>query len=205
MLDQLQQLLINFSVSESAVVSIYADILLRYTESGRHYHTLSHIQEVLDTAAQLQPLARDYPAIQLAAWFHDIIYNTRTPDNEVQSAVYTESVLSDHAVPPETIQRVSQMIMATAQHTNPAQEPDTYILLDADLAILGRDEARFAQYCQDIRREYEWVAEPDYRAGRVKVLRRFLERPRLYHTPLLYEQLEKQARENLKAEIGRLE
>ena len=204
MLDQWQQLLINFSVRESAALPIYEDIVRRYGEAGRYYHTLAHIDQVLDTAAQLQPLARDYPAIQLAAWFHDIIYNTRTPDNEAQSAAFAESVLAKLAIPPETIRKVGRMIVATATHTNPTHDPDTAILLDADLAILGRDEAVFTQYCRDIRREYAWVPEPDYRSGRIEVLKRFLERPRIYQTSLLYQRLEKRARENLKGEIGRL-
>lgn len=204
MFDRWQHLLINFSVRSAVAEAVYAEIVQHYGEDGRYYHTLTHIEAVLDTAAQLQPLAHNYPAIQLAAWFHDIIYDTRAVDNEAQSAAYAESVLARLAVLPKTIRKVGEMILATADHTNPTQDPDTYILLDADLAVLGRDETAFSQYCQDIRREYEWVPEPAYRSGRIEVLKHFLERPRIYHTPLLYERLESKARENLAGEIGRL-
>lgn len=203
-LDRWETLLIQFSVSKALIAKSFADIVLYYGESGRYYHNLSHIQHVLEVLDELQPLAEDFSAIQLAAWFHDIIYNTRTPDNEIQSAVHAESVLMNLSIPIDTIRKVTQMILATAKHMNPTNDPDTYLLLDADLAILGGDETAFKAYCEAIRKEYEWVAGSEYRSNRIKVLERFLERPRIYHTPPLYERLEAQARKNLLAEIGRL-
>lgn len=201
---QWQQLLINFSVSSPAATSIYEEIVGRYGEEGRYYHTLAHIEQVLETAEQLQQLAHDYPAIQLAVWFHDIVYDSHAADNEAQSAAYAESALTNLSIPPATVRKVGRMILATADHANPTQDADIAILLDADLAVLGSEEAAYARYCREIRREYGWVPEAAYRAGRIKVLERFLERPRIYHTPLLYERLEARARENLREEIGRL-
>jgi predicted metal-dependent HD superfamily phosphohydrolase len=203
-LDRWEALLIQFSVSQALIAKSFADIVLYYGESGRYYHNLSHIQHVLEVLDELQPLADNFAAIQLAAWFHDIIYNTRTPDNEVQSAVHAESVLMNLSIPIDTIRKVNQMIMATAKHLNPTNDPDTYLLLDADLAILGSNEAAFTAYCDAIRKEYKWVADSDYRSNRIKVLNRFLERPRIYQTQPLYKQLETQARKNLLMEIGRL-
>jgi predicted metal-dependent HD superfamily phosphohydrolase len=185
-------------------MAVFEQILIRYGEDGRHYHTLDHVIQVLDAIAELRPLAQDYTAVQLAAWFHDIIYNPQMADNEAQSAAYAESVLMELSVPAETIRKVSQMIRATADHTNPANDPDTTILLDADLAILGSNEAGYLVYSQAIRREYAHVPEAAYRNGRIAALNRFLKRPRIYHTPLLYERLEAQARANMMREIGRL-
>jgi predicted metal-dependent HD superfamily phosphohydrolase len=179
-------------------------MLIRYGEDGRYYHTIAHVEQVLDTIAELEPLAEDYAAVQLAAWFHDIIYNPQMADNEAQSAVYAESVLMGLSVPTETVRKVSRMIRATADHTNPANDPDTMILLDADLAILGSDEAGYLAYSQAIRLEYSHVPEAAYRNGRIAALNRFLKRPRIYHTPLLYKRLETRARENMIGEIGRL-
>lgn len=203
-LDEWLALLINFSVTGEAAVPIFGEIVAQYGQDGRQYHTLAHVEQVLATVAELRHLAHDYPALQLAAWFHDIIYDPRKADNEVQSADYAEAVLMALSIPLETVKKVSRMIMATAEHANPTKDSDTYILLDADLAILGSDEAAFAAYCRAIRREYGHVPEAAYRAGRIEVLNRFLERPRIYHTAPLYERLEGRARQNLMGEIGRL-
>ena len=76
-------------------------------------------------------------------------------------------------------------------------------LLDADLAILAADELLYDAYAEAIRREYAWVPEGDYRAGRVRVLERFLARPRIFFTPPMAE-AETRACDNLAREIGRL-
>jgi len=203
-LEQWEALLIKFSVSRADIVKSFADIVLYYGESGRYYHNLTHIEQVLATIDEFKQLANDYPAIQLAAWFHDIIYNTRTPDNEVQSAVHAEAVLTNLSIPAETIHKVNQMILATAKHLNPTGDPDTAILLDADLAIFGSEPADYERYAEAVRKEYGHIPEANYRLARIKVLNRFLERPQIYHTPPLHEQLEEKAKENLLEEIGRL-
>jgi predicted metal-dependent HD superfamily phosphohydrolase len=78
------------------------------------------------------------------------------------------------------------------------------VLLDADLAILGATEERYRQYAADIRREYAWVPDAEYRAGRASVLEVFLARPRIYWHELTFEEGEARARANLRAELAGL-
>jgi hypothetical protein len=78
---------------------------------------------------------------------------------------------------------------------------DAKVLLDADLSILGADESEYQAYAENIRREYAWVPESDYRKGRRQVLERFLSRPRIFH---FLSKLEGPARQNLAEEIARL-
>jgi predicted metal-dependent HD superfamily phosphohydrolase len=75
------------------------------------------------------------------------------------------------------------------------------VLLEADLAILGANERAYWTYADQIRQEYAWVPEPDYRMGRRQVLDRFLTRPRIFHR---LAHLEEPARTNIAAEIARL-
>ena len=86
----------------------------------------------------------------------------------------------------------------------PAAGRDTGVLLDADLAILGAAPQRYARYAADIRREYAWVRDAEYRAGRAAVLEQFLARPRIYHAQMMYDEGEQRARENLRAELAAL-
>ena len=58
------------------------------------------------------------------------------------------------------------------------------------------------RYAADIRKEYAWVPEPEYRGARGKVLKHFLARPRLYWTDAMYDECETQARENLSRELA---
>ena len=73
--------------------------------------------------------------------------------------------------------------------------------MDADLAIIGADPARYQAYQHAIRREYSWVADTVYQAGRIQVLESFLDRDRLYYTDLLFDELESIALYNIQQEI----
>ncbi len=202
--DQWRQLLIHFSVNEELAATTFEKIMISYGEVGRYYHTLEHIAHVLRTAAKLQHLATDYPAIQLAGWLHDIVYDPHQSDNEAQSVIYAESLMKELNLPSDQVKKVTQMILSTANHQNPTNEMDINILLDADLAILGSDEKNFRRYCEAIRQEYISVDETVYAPARMSILQKFLQRPRIYNTEPLYQRLEIKARNNLLAEINRL-
>jgi predicted metal-dependent HD superfamily phosphohydrolase len=107
---------------------------------------------------------------------------------------------------PDLLTRVATLVRATAHLTDPAGslDPDTQVLLDADLAILGASEERYRRYAADIRKEYAFVSDAAYLAGRAAVLERFLSRPSLYHHPLMIAEGEDAARRNLRAELNDL-
>jgi predicted metal-dependent HD superfamily phosphohydrolase len=57
-----------------------------YGEPARAYHTMAHIIACLDTFVAARHLATAPERIELAIWFHDIVYDTRRGDNEDRSA-----------------------------------------------------------------------------------------------------------------------
>src|SRR4051812_36368693 len=63
----------------------------RYSEPHRHYHTLDHLLAMLDTLAALPLPAASQPAVQLAVWFHDAIYDPKASDNEERSAAFART------------------------------------------------------------------------------------------------------------------
>jgi predicted metal-dependent HD superfamily phosphohydrolase len=170
---------------------------------GRFYHTLRHLEEVLQVIDALSALATDLAAIQLAAWFHDAVYDTRAGDNEERSAALCAETLTALPIPQATTAAAVRMIRATRAH-EPAGDADCCLLLDADLAILGAPPDRYVEYAAAIRQEYSWVAEADYRAGRTRVLQSFLQRPQIYFTSPMRAARETQARQNLHGEIQAL-
>jgi len=175
----------------------FAGLVGRYTEKWRFYHTLEHVEAVLDTAEELKVLASDYTAVQLAVWFHDVVYDPQAEDNEIRSAEYARRTLVELGLAPEMAKRVSDLILTTISHTAEAGDIDAQILIDADLATLGVGEVRFRSQSEALRQEFSWLSDKEYRQNREQILNSFLERDRIYYTDQLFDTLEDKARRNL--------
>lgn len=183
---------------------VLLDLIHAYSSNTRFYHSLSHIKQILTVIAGLQTLAKNYPAIQLAAWFHDVIYNPMATDNEEKSAEYAALVLTKLNVASSTIDAVTRMILNTKNHQAAPEDIDSQILLDADLAILGDDEASYQFYARGIRREYAYLNGEKYRLKRLNFLQNLLQRSRIYYTEPMFHQYEAKARHNILWEIAAL-
>lgn len=184
----------------------FARLLAAYSEPSRHYHDARHLEDTfawLDQVAQQEPVPVE---VELALWFHDVVYVSRAKDNEARSADW--AVLELRAAVPKasdaTSAKVAQLIMATKHSDAAVDEPSAGLLLDIDLSILGAPFARFCAYEREIRREYQWVPLPAYRAGRARVLDTFLRRQHIYATAFFRQRLEAQARVNLAWAKGQL-
>jgi predicted metal-dependent HD superfamily phosphohydrolase len=197
-------LLSPFAVPDQASAAAFADLTARYSDESRAYHNLTHLSEILAVINRLAESAREGTAIRLAAWFHDAIYDSRANDNEERSADLAETVLRGFGLPQALLAEVKRLILLTKRHDAAADDADGHILLDADLAILGADAARYDDYARAIRREYAWVADDACRAGRSGVLEGFLKRPRIYFTAALFQSHECPARRNLQRELNLL-
>jgi predicted metal-dependent HD superfamily phosphohydrolase len=175
----------------------------QYEQPWRAYHNLSHIERMFRVWDSLggEPAGIDSHVILLAIWFHDAVYDPKRNDNEARSAEEAARRLPTFGVGEVTIARVERVILATAAHHVEEGDPDTALLLDLDLEILGATTKEYEAYSRAIRQEYRFVAEEAYRAGRTQVLTRFLERSRIYRTPSLFMRCEVRARENLEREI----
>ncbi len=200
-----QQTLQNLRVDRVASEQSFTDLVKAYSTSDRHYHTLKHINHVLRTIDTLQAYAQDLPAVQLAAWLHDVIYNTQAQDNEQRSADYAGELLSNLSIPTKTIATVTRLILNTKNHQAATDDYDSQVLLDADLAILATNPEEYQEYAHAIRQEYAWLSECEYITGRQQVLAHFLRQQRIYHTPLMFEIAEQSARSNLQTEIQTLD
>jgi predicted metal-dependent HD superfamily phosphohydrolase len=194
----------KYRVAPADAYPAFDVLVAAYTAPERHYHNLEHLAEMFRVADRLSSQVEDPAALHLAIWFHDAVYDSRAKDNERRSGELAVDLLGPIGVPASVIERVVQMIWATqhAADAQPAASRDTRVLLDADLAILGASPERYARYASDIRREYAWVPDADYRAGRAAVLEHFLARPRIYLTQLMFDEGEQRARANLRAELA---
>lgn len=199
-----------FSLCEQASIaaatghSLLQALFTGYHTPYRAYHNLNHIAACLQSAQPYLHQTDDPIAVQLAIWFHDLIYNTQANDNEQQSAQYAYQSLQFAGVSDSLLAEVPRLILTTQTHQAEADDRNAHLLLDADLAILGAAATIYQQYAQAIREEYHWVPDDAYRQGRGRVLQQFHQRPRLYFTEPYTIQLEAQARRNIQQEIETL-
>lgn len=182
----------------------------RYEEPWRHYHSWAHPIAMLEHLGRAEldgvSIADREAAVGFVLW-HDAIYDPEAPHgrNERLSAALCRMELAP-LVSERTVERAIAAILATIDHRAPPAEasPDAPLLLDIDLSILGASEAGFAAYDAAIAREYAHVAPDAYRTGRAAVLRRFLERDRLFLTDWGHARWEARARGNLARAIDAL-
>ncbi|MEE1789119.1 hypothetical protein PUR71_40385 [Streptomyces sp. SP17BM10] len=181
------------------------ELLRRWAEPQRRYHTADHLGAVLRHVDALAAHAADPDAVRLAAWFHDAVYRPDRTENEERSAALAVRALTAAGLPADRTAEVERLVLLTVTHDPAPGDRDGEVLCDADLAVLGGAPEAYAAYAAAVREEYGFVPEPDFRAGRAAVLRRLLALPALYRTPTARERFTAAARSNLAAELGALE
>ncbi len=177
------------------------ELLARYAEPQRKYHTRQHLEECLALFEEVSALAPHPAEVEMALWFHDAIYDVKGSGNEERSADWAHRALIDAGVDAASAARVRQLVLVT-KHDGVPSSLDEQVLVDIDLAILGAERPRFDEYERQIREEYGFVPGFLFRRKRKQILRTFLDRPVLYSTPALRDRLDARARENLRRAIG---
>lgn len=190
----------------AAATDAFDEIAAAYREPHRAYHTLEHVVALLRLVEAQRDRFTRADLVDLAVYYHDTVYIIGRPDNEAASARLATERLRTLGLPERDVSRVAALIEATAHgHAAPAgADADRDRFLDFDLSILGSDEPTYRAYAQAIRREYASIPDQLYRAGRARVLRSFLDQPRIYRCNDLAERWERSARDNLAAEIAGL-
>jgi predicted metal-dependent HD superfamily phosphohydrolase len=184
--------------------AVFELIAQRYGEPHRFYHGVHHIESLLKLLHEGFPtLAKDRAAVELALWFHDIVYDPRAQDNEEKSAALMSTVLGK-ALPPELESKVVAFILAT-KHDRSPPDPDAQLVVDIDISTLGASPEDFQRYSDSIRKEYFWVPEEQYRQGRKATLKRFLAQSPLYHHLPVRQRFEARAKRNLTEALAELE
>ena len=170
-------------------IKLVETLKIMYAEPQRHYHTFTHIENLLSLFTQYQEQLIDKTAIYWAIYLHDCIYNPRNKDNEEQSAKFAEKALqSIENINNNLIIKISNFILATKTHQNNLQDADLQWFLDFDLAVLGSSEEIYTNYAANVRKEYQHIPMWQYRIGRRKVLQHFLAKtPIFHHLPATYE------------------
>ena len=187
-----------------------ADLLSRWADPARRYHTTTHLVEMFWALEELEERHeiddRQCSLARLAAWFHDAVYDPAAGQgsNEADSATLARKTLRQLSLSDGDVDAVDRLVRLTARHDADAAEPLDAAFHDADLWILSAATERFDEYCDQVRQEYSHVPDAAYRKGRIAILGPLLHRDRIYRTSHALHSWETPARINLGRELTRL-
>ena len=182
---------------------LYRNLVARYREPHRRYHTLEHLACCFERFDEARALAVRPGEVALALWFHDAEYEPRRTDNEARSATWARGAIAAAGLSAAVGARVGASILAT-RHRHLPRDPDARLVVDIDLAILGAEPERFDAYERRIREEYAGMPEAEFRAGRGALLERLQARTTLYGTPHFQSCCERRARLNIARSLERM-
>ena len=171
----------------------FNEIKIHYNSKERAYHNLTHIAQSMKEYDNFNIYS---PKIELAIWYHDVIYNPKRNDNEEKSSEFAKNQLTNMNVNHSLINDSIRIINST-KHTYLLSNLDEMIMSDIDLSIFGKDKQRLIQYEEGIRFEYSFVPENVYRIERSKILKRFFEKDRIYYIDFFHNRYEEKAKRNL--------
>lgn len=186
-----------------------AELEATYAIPPRAYHNYSHVQAVLQHCQAVAdgPGWQQPREVQLAALYHDAIYQAGRSDNEARSAelarVAITRWLPDAGI---DVARVVQLIELTARHgavRADQVDAEAALFLDCDMAILGAPAAVFDAYDRAIAEEYAGhVPGFLFRLNRRRFLKQLLLTPRIFLSGFFHAQLDPAARANLRRHVG---
>ena len=193
------------------------DLLERYEQPHRKYHTSVHLSEMLTALKTLYKRHHTATprAVLLAAWFHDAVYEANPGDDEAASADLARTALTPLAstgfLTNREVTAIAHLIELTASHqladgieeytSGALTRADAAFFLDADLAILAADSPRYTRYVAGVRAEYAHYASDAFTRGRAAILQGFLNRTAIYASDTAHLLWDAPARLNLRTEL----
>lgn len=175
-------------------------------EAWRRHHNLPHLGEMAEHLLPVVHQLNDPAAVFGSVLGHDSNYEPRLwkkkGANEELSRLRSEYFIQPHYTP-QRIRKIGHYIMATVEHPNDIDDLDLAEFLDADMSVIGAPEGRYLEYADAIMEEYVTYGGLPKRAfleGRIKFLRNFDAKQRIFITERAQDLYEAQAHHNLGAE-----
>jgi predicted metal-dependent HD superfamily phosphohydrolase len=197
------QLLEKYTSEQRKIDELWNEIETHYCHKKRHYHTLAHLENLLQQLLEIKTNIKDSDTILFSLYYHDIIYNPLKTTNEEKSAEFAANRLQLISAPASIIKGCVGQILATKKHPV-SDDSDTNYFTDADLSVLGQQWEVYAAYYANVRKEYALYPDIIYIPGRKKVLQHFLQMERIFKTDHFFKKFELQARENMQQELEAL-
>jgi len=181
---------------------VYAEVHAYYSEPGRHYHTPKHIEHCLRQFDLASSEMDDPQAVEMAIWFHDLVFDISAEDNELQSArrfveLAGESMQSDFKT------KVYDLIMTTAPPRMPKTQDEKF-MLDIDLSSFGLPWEEFVRDSTAVRKESARLSDEAFFPGQRAFLESLISREHFYFTDFFRSRIEESARSNIRRHLESL-
>ena len=198
--DTFLRLVNKYSNNNELATNLWLEIFTKYSESKRYYHTIGHLEAVINELNEVKDEIIDWDTVLFAVFYHDIIYKASSSTNEADSAKLAMQRLAEFRYTAEKIAKCANMILATKEHQL-SEDNDNKYVIDADLSILGRKADDYQKYTEQIREEYSIYPDFMYSKGRKKALQHFLQAETIYKTEHFIKKFEKSAKKNVSNEL----
>jgi predicted metal-dependent HD superfamily phosphohydrolase len=181
------------------------ELLDRWGEQHRRYHTPTHLLAVLEALDVLLDPPDDAlrRPVLLAAWFHDAVYQGAAGDDERASADLAVKRLAG-LIPSSEVREVERLVLLTIGHDPAEGDRAGQLLCDADLAVLGGSESEYQGYAAAVREEYAHIPDAAFIEGRRSVLTQLIALDPLFRTATGRQRWADRALRNLRHELDLL-
>ena len=189
-----RQCLLDQSADNSAAV--HQQLIDSYNEPQRVYHTLKHIEHCLTHLDGINVQLENPVAVELAIWFHDVIYAPGAADNEQLSAdLFME--ITQGRFDDSLRNIVYQHIMATLHDGSELDNNDTKFMVDIDLSSFALPWPEFSRDSDNLRKEMSYLSDEDFYRKQSAFQQNLMDQPRFFKSDYFYDNYEERARQNL--------
>lgn len=159
-------------------------ILSKYDEPNRHYHNREHITNMLDGLSDIIGMDDSrFKHLRVAILYHDIIYDSKSSTNEIDSIEYMYSNY-DGVCDKEYIAILIEFTKYNLSVTDfvsrydlfkyPNLREDLIIFTRLDFGILLHEDGEFQEHEEKIRKEYSHIPDDIFIIGRENVLKKII-------------------------------
>jgi len=174
---------------------VYKEVKDFYSEPGRHYHTPKHIEHCLAQFDLVVDKLDNPDAVEVAIWFHDLVFEANADDNELQSARRFVELAND-SMEGEFKTTVYDLIIATAPPRMP-KTTDQKFMLDIDLSSFGLPWKDMLRDSIAVRQESPQLSDAEFFPGQRAFLESLVKREHFYFTEFFRSRIEETARSNI--------
>ncbi len=181
---------------------VYRELEGHYYHPDRHYHDLRHIQACLKHFDVISDQLTQPDAVEMALWFHDVIYDPGADDNEQRSAeLFLQCAQGD--VDNSFLKVVHDLVMMTIHPSEP-QSVDEQFTVDIDLASFGLPWQEFIRLGELVRSEFPHVSDQDFESIQLQFFEILAGQPYFFFTEFFRSRYEAAAQSNLRRRIAQL-
>lgn len=190
-----RDLIVRLGGDAAGAAAAFDAIHAAWSADSRVYHGVEHLVDCLrelDSA----PGGAAADLVELALWYHDLIYDPRARDNEERSAQALRRSAVPLGLPPQVANTAADLVRTTAhgEATLAPATPEAALIADIDLSIVGRDPLRFMDFEYGVEEEYRHVPQLWFHCRRGRLLASLLKRPHIFHTAAFRARYEQAAR-----------